>query len=126
MLIDLTVFPDPAAVAIRCFGLYTSVTSAHVWLQQRSGATLIPAHCEPLPRGRYRVVLHPPIDLGPDASRREVAQACWDSFEPVVRARPGPYMWMYKQWRYRAENPDRPYPFYSWHNVKFERLIAQK
>jgi KDO2-lipid IV(A) lauroyltransferase len=126
MLIDLTVFPGPAAVAIRCFGLHTSVTSAHVWLQQRSGATLIPAHCEPLPRGRYRVVLHPPIDLGPDASRREVAQACWDSFEPVVRARPGPYMWMYKQWRYRAENPDRPYPFYSWHNVKFERLIAQK
>jgi Kdo2-lipid IVA lauroyltransferase/acyltransferase len=126
MLVDLTVFPDPAAVAIRCFGLHTSVTSAHAWLQQRSGALLIPAHCEPLPRGRYRVVLHPPIDLGPDASPREVAQACWDSFEPVVRAKPGPWMWMYKLWRYRAQNPDRRYPFYSWYNVKFERLIARK
>jgi KDO2-lipid IV(A) lauroyltransferase len=126
MLVDLTVFPGPAAVAIRCFGLHTSVTSAHAWLQQRAGAALIPAHCEPLPRGRYRVVFHPPIDLGPNASPREVAQACWDSFEPVVRAKPGPWMWMYKQWRYRAKNPDRPYPFYSWHNVKFERLIARK
>jgi Kdo2-lipid IVA lauroyltransferase/acyltransferase len=126
MVVDLTVFPGPAAVAIRCFGLHTSVTSAHAWLQQRSGAALIPAHCEPLPGGRYRVVFHPPIDLGPNATSREIAQACWDSFEPVVRANPGPYMWMYKQWRYRAENPDRPYPFYSWHNVKFERMIARK
>lgn len=126
MVIDLTVFPGPAAVAIRCFGLHTSVTSAHAWLQKRSGATLIPCHCEPLPRGRYRMVFHPPIDLGPTASPREIAQACRDSFEPVVYARPGPYMWMYKQWRYRAKDPDRPYPFYSWHNVKFERLIAQK
>jgi lauroyl/myristoyl acyltransferase len=126
MLVDLTVFPDAAAVAIRCFGLQTSVTAAHAWLQQRTGAALIPAHCEPLPRGRYRVVFHTPIDLGPNASQREVTQACWNSFEPVVRAKPGPWMWMYKQWRYRAENPDRPYPFYSWHNVKFERMITRK
>jgi Kdo2-lipid IVA lauroyltransferase/acyltransferase len=126
MLVDLTVFPGPAAVAIRCFGLQASVTSAHSWLQQRSGAVLIPCHCEPLPRGRYRMVFHSPIDLGPDASPGEVAQACWDSFEPVVRARPGPWIWMYKQWRYRAKNPDRRYPFYSWHNVKFERLIERK
>jgi Kdo2-lipid IVA lauroyltransferase/acyltransferase len=126
MLVDLTVFPGPAAVAIRCFGMHTSVTSAHAWLQQRSGAALIPAHCEPLPRGRYRMVFHPAIDLGPNASPRDVAQACWDSFEPVARAKPGPWIWMYKQWRYRAKNPDRRYPFYSWHNVKFERLIARK
>ncbi|PYK72806.1 MAG: hypothetical protein DME42_08145 [Verrucomicrobia bacterium] len=126
MLVDLTVFPGPAAVAIRCFGMHTSVTSAHAWLQQRSGAALIPAHCEPLPRGRYRVVFHPPIDLGPNASPREVAQACWDSFEPVVRTQPGPWMWMYKHWRYHPKNPDRPYPFYSYYTGKFERLIAQK
>jgi Kdo2-lipid IVA lauroyltransferase/acyltransferase len=126
MLVDLTVFPGPAAVAIRCFGMHTSVTSAHAWLQQRSGAALIPAHCEPLPRGRYRMVFHPPIDLGPNASPREVAQACWDSFEPIVRAEPGPWMWMYKHWRHRPKNPDRPYPFYSWYTGKFERLITQK
>jgi KDO2-lipid IV(A) lauroyltransferase len=126
MLVDLTVFPGPAAVAIRCFGLQTSVTSAHAWLQQRAGAALIPAHCEPLPRGRYRVVFHSPIDLGRNATPREIAQACWDSFEPIVRARPGPWLWMYKHWRYRSKNPDRAYPFYSWANGKFERMLAQK
>jgi len=126
MLVDLTVFPGAAAVAIRCFGLHTSVTSAHAWLQQRSGAALIPAHCEPLPRGRYRVIFHPPIDLGSNATPREIAQACWDSFEPVVRAKPGPWLWMYKHWRYRPKNPDRTYPFYSWPTGKFERMLAQK
>ncbi len=126
MLVDLTVLPGPAAVAVRCLGLHTSVTSAHAWLQQRSGAALIPAHCEPLPRGRYRVVFHSPIDLGPNATPREVAQACWDSFEPIVRTKPGPWLWMYKHWRYLPKNPDRPYPFYSGLNGKFERMLAQK
>jgi len=92
MLVDLTVFPGPSAVAIRCLGMHTSVTSAHAWLQRRSGAALIPAHCEPLPRGRYRVVFHSPIDLGPNATPREIAQACWNSFEPIVRAKPGPWL----------------------------------
>jgi Kdo2-lipid IVA lauroyltransferase/acyltransferase len=126
MLVDLTVFPGPAAVAIRCFGLHTSVTSAHAWLHQRSGAALIPAHCEPLPRGRYRVVFHSPIDFGPNATPREIAQACWDSFEPIVRAKPGPWLWMYKHWRYRPKNPERDYPFYSGLSGKFERMTAQK
>jgi lauroyl/myristoyl acyltransferase len=126
MLVDLTVFPGASAVAIRSFGLHTSVTSAHAWLQQRSGAALIPAHCEPLPRGRYRVVFHSPIDLGPNATPREIAQACWNSFEPIVCAKPGPWLWMYKHWRYGPKNPDRPYPFYSGPNGKFERMLAQK
>jgi len=126
MLIDLAVFPGPAAVAIRCFGLHTSVTSAAGWLQKRSGAAIFPTHCEPLPRGRYRVVFHPAIELGPNATPREIAQACWDSFEPVVRARPEPWLWMYKHWRYRPKNPDRAYPAYSFYTGKFERLIAEK
>jgi KDO2-lipid IV(A) lauroyltransferase len=126
MLVDLTVFPGASAVAIRSFGLHTSVTSAHAWLQERSGAALIPAHCEPLPRGRYRVVFHPPIDLGRNATPREIAQACWDSFEPVVRAKPGPWLWMYKHWRYCPKNPDQSYPFYSGVNGKFERMLTQR
>src|SRR2546430_14447499 len=125
MLVDLTCFPGASAVAIRCFGLHTSVTSAHAFLQQRSGAALIPAHCEPLPRGRYRVVFHSPIDLGPSATPREIAQACWDSVEPIGRAEPGPWRWMYKHRRYCPKSSDRPYPFYSGLNRKIARMIAQ-
>src|SRR5947199_8092049 len=126
MLVDLTVFPGASAVAIRSFGLHTSVTSAHAWLQQRSGAALIPAHCEPLPRGRYRVVFHAPIDLGPNATPREVAQACGDSFEPIIRGKPGRWPCIYKLCPFPPRNPSRPYPFYSGPNGNFERMLAQK
>jgi Kdo2-lipid IVA lauroyltransferase/acyltransferase len=126
MLIDLTVRPGTSAVAINCLGLQKSVTPAHAWLHQRTAAALIPAHCQPLKRGRYRVVFHPRIELGPNAGMPEIAQACWDTFEPVVRANPAPWLWMYKHWRYRPMHTDRSYPFYSNPDAKFERMLAKK
>src|SRR6266699_2582332 len=64
LLVDLTVPPTQGAVAIDCFRLKTSVTSAHAWLHEQTGAPIIPAHCEPLPDGRYRVIFHPEISVG--------------------------------------------------------------
>ena len=61
LLIDLTVPPNQGAVAINCFGLKTSVTSAHAWLHERTSVPIVPAHCEPLANGRYRLVFHPKI-----------------------------------------------------------------
>ncbi len=124
LLVDLTIRPGPAAVAINCFGLKTSVTGAHAWLHQRSGAALVPAYCEPLGRGRYRVVFHPRIQLPQEATLRQLAQACWDSIEPVIRRNPAPWLWMYKHWRYRPASPDgRRYPFYSRANAGFDRML---
>jgi len=125
LLVDLTIPPGPAAVAIDCFGLKTSVTSAHAWLHQRSGAVLLPAHCEPLRHGRYRIVFHPRIELPRHATLREIAQACWDSFEPVVRNNPAPWLWMYKHWRYKPAGAAREYPFYSSVHPRFERMLAE-
>src|SRR5207245_1202084 len=62
LLLDLTVPPAQGAVAIDCFGLKTSVTSAHAWLHEQIGAPIIPAHCEPLPDGRCRIIFHPKIN----------------------------------------------------------------
>ncbi len=126
MLIDLTVPPGSSAVAINCLGLQKSVTPAHAWLHQRTGVALIPAHCEPLEGGRYRIVFHPRVELGPNATVAEVAQACWDAFEPVLRANPSPWLWMYKHWRYRPMRTDRSYPFYSSPHAKFEQMLARK
>src|SRR6267154_5915870 len=65
LLVDLTVPPAQGAVVIDCFGLKTSVTSAHAWLHERTGVPIVPAHTEPLSDGRYRLVFHPKI--GPTA-----------------------------------------------------------
>src|SRR5207237_7951496 len=59
LLVDLTVPPSLGAVAIDCFGLKTSVTSAHAWLHEQTRAPIMPAHCEPLPDRGYRLVFHP-------------------------------------------------------------------
>ena len=123
LLVDLTLHPKMPSVAIDCFGLKTSVTSAHAWLNEQTGAPIIPAHTEPLPNGRYRLVFHPRIEAD-GRSYQQIAQACWDSFEPYVRKNPSPWLWMYKHWRYRPSNADRPYPFYSRPHRRFDKRIA--
>ena len=123
LLVDLTVPPSQGAVAIDCFGLETSVTSAHAWLHERTGVPIVPAHTEPLPDGCYRLVFHPKIGNTAGMTPQQIAQACWNSFEPYVRKNPAPWLWMYKHWRYRPAHPDRPYPFYSNFYRPFEDMV---
>ena len=123
LLVDLTVPPDQGAVAIDCFGLKTSVTSAHAWLHKQTGVPIIPVHCEPLAGGRYRVVFHDKIDNTEAMTLQQIAQACWNSFEPYVRKNPAPWLWMYKHWRFRPLNARRKYPFYAHTWVRFDALL---
>jgi lauroyl/myristoyl acyltransferase len=123
LLVDLTVPPAQGAVVIDCFGLKTSVTSAHAWLHEQTGVPIVPAHTEPLPGGRYRLVFHPKIKDTSEMTHQQIAQACWDSFEPYVRKNPAPWLWMYKHWRYRPAHPDRPYPPYANFYRPFEDML---
>ena len=126
IFVDVTIPAQLPTVPIECFGLKTSVTQAHAWLHQRTGAPIINAHCEPLPDGRYRVVFHPKLEVRPGATLSEIAQACWDQFELYVREHPAPWMWMYKHWRYRPAAADpASYPFYSNVSPAFEQRLAE-
>jgi Kdo2-lipid IVA lauroyltransferase/acyltransferase len=127
ILTDLTIPAQLPTVVIDCFGLKTSVTFAHAWAHRRAGATIINVHAEPLPGGRYRIVFHPRIEFAPDASFQEMAQACWDQFEPFVRKNPAPWLWMYKHWRYRPLGADpASYPFYANISQDFERRLDER
>src|SRR6266481_1317397 len=123
LLVDLTLHPKMPSVAIDCFGLKTSVTSAHAWLNEQTGAPIIPAHTEPLANGRYRLVFHPKIETA-GRTYQQIAQACWNSFEPYVRKNPAPWLWMYKHWRYKPAKADRPYPFYARLHGRFDKQIS--
>jgi lauroyl/myristoyl acyltransferase len=123
LLVDLTVPPNQGAVAIDCFGLKTSVTAAHAWLQERTGVPIVPAHCEPLPDGRYRLIFHSKIESNVGSTYQQIAQACWNSFEPYVRKNPAPWLWMYKHWRYGPSNADRPYPSYANPFWRFDEML---
>ncbi len=124
LLVDTTLPPHHPTVVIECFGLKTIVTVAHAWLQEKTGAPVIPTFCEPLADGRYRVVTHPKILLPKGATHQEIAQACWDSFEPVARRNPAPWLWMYKHWRYKPAGASH-YPFYSQESAAFEQIAAR-
>src|SRR5438309_7792197 len=125
LLVDLTVPPDQGAVVIECFGLKTSVTSAHAWLHKQTGVPIIPVHCEPRAGGRYRVVFHRKIETTEGMTLQQIAQACWNSFAPYVEKNPAPWLWMYKHWRYRPANADRPYPFYANFYRPFEDMVER-
>jgi lauroyl/myristoyl acyltransferase len=125
ILTDLALQLHQPTVAIDCFGLKTSVTFAHAWLAKRTGAPIIPAHSEPLPGGRSRLVFQPALEIPPGATNQQIAQACWDRFEPIVRRNPSPWLWMYKYWRYQPAHASRVYPDYARPNPRFDTLIAQ-
>jgi lauroyl/myristoyl acyltransferase len=125
ILVDLSLRPHLTAVPIDCFGLKASVPFAHVWLSERAGAPIVPIHCEPLPRGRWRVVFHRKIEMPPGYTHQQIAQACWDRFEPIIRENPAPWLWTYKFWRFLPRNPKRPYPFYANFSPEFDDLIRE-
>jgi KDO2-lipid IV(A) lauroyltransferase len=125
ILVDLTLHPQQPTVAIDCLGMKMPVTFAHAWLHRRTGLPIVPVHQEPLPGGRCRAVFHPKLEIPSGATDQEIAQLCWDQFEPVVRQNPSPWLWMYKYWRFRPTNATRSYPFYARPVPGFDRLLAE-
>jgi Kdo2-lipid IVA lauroyltransferase/acyltransferase len=123
VLTDLTLKPWDPCVAINCFGMKKCVTYAHAWLHQRTGAPIVPAYCEPLTDGRYRVHVYPKLQFPRGTSIIEITQSCWDQIEPLVRQNPSPWVWMYKHWRYRLAGSPKPYPFYATAGPRFEERL---
>ena len=125
ILVDLALHPRQPSVAIDCLGMKMSVTYAHAWLHRRTGLPIVPVHQVPLPGGRCRVVFHPMLEIPEGATDQEIAQLCWNQFEPVVRRDPTPWLWMYKYWRYRPTNATRPYPSYAHARPRFDQLLTK-
>lgn len=125
LLIDTTLPPHQPTVVIECFGLKTIVTVAHAWLREQTGVPIFPMYCQPLPRGRYRLVALPQVEIPLGASHQQIAQACWDAFEPVVRENPAPWLWTYKHWRYKPPQASARYPFYAQESLEFDQIAAR-
>ncbi len=125
-LTDLTIPPSKAATVIECFGRKTCVTAIHADLLKRTKLPVIPGIAIPLADGRYEMRGYRPLTFDEDATPQEIAQACWDVFEPTIRENPAPWLWMYKHWRYLpdAESSDN-FPAYAHASVKFEEIVAK-
>jgi hypothetical protein len=62
------------------------------------------------------------LEYPADATLREIAQACWDYFEPRLLREPGLWMWPYKHFRYKPRGTTDAYPFYANESGAFEKL----
>jgi lauroyl/myristoyl acyltransferase len=123
ILVDLHIYPSQAATIIEGFGLKMSVPVLHAVLAQRANALAVPVETEPFADGTCRATAYPGLEFAPDASLQQIAQQCWDAFEPLLRKRPELWLWPYKYFRYRPKDATRPYPFYARESPKFEKLL---
>lgn len=94
----------------------------HAVLAQRVAALLVPLETLPAADGTCRVIAHPAVEFPAGATLAEIAQCCWDTIEPLVRARPAAWLSAYKHFRYKPRDAARPYPFYANESGKFEKL----
>jgi KDO2-lipid IV(A) lauroyltransferase len=119
ILIDLTLKMSEPGLVIRTFGLCMRTTMMHAVLQERTQQRILPFITVPDARG-YLVHVLDPIEFSPGASREEVAQVCWNRFEPFLRQYPEQWLWAYKHWRYRPPIDSDRYPFYANRNELFD------
>jgi lauroyl/myristoyl acyltransferase len=122
LLTDLTLRPQQASTVIRAFGLELCVSMLHAVLAQRAGALIVPGMCLPDADGGATIHFLKPLKFNTDASLQQIAQTCWDHFEPHIRARPGLWLWPYKHFRYKPRGTMSPYPFYANESGAFEKL----
>lgn len=125
MLTDLNLRPSEAATVIDTFGMKMCVTYLQSVLVQRGRAKLVPAEGLSMPDGTCQVTFHEPLEIPADASLQQIAQRCWDYFEPAIRNNPKHWLWAYRHWRYMPSSSKGRYPFYAAVNPEFDGLVVR-
>jgi Kdo2-lipid IVA lauroyltransferase/acyltransferase len=95
------------AVFVDFFGRKAATTPVASWFALKTGASLLPAYCYPLPDGRYHAVYERPIDadrfrgLEPDQAILGLTQELVSVQERYIREHPDCWLWMHRRWRTR-------------------------
>ncbi len=124
LLCDLTVPPTKAATVINCMGFHTCVTPIHAEFARRLNLPVFAGLCIPREDGNYEIKNFPALDIGPGDTSAEIAQKCWDVFEPHILAEPEHWIWMYKHWRFQPMQGGENYPPYANRSAILENLLA--
>ena len=112
VLIDQNISPKQG-VFVDFFGVPASTTPILSAIALKSGAPIVPAFSEPLPRGRWRFTYGPALEIdndGADHSEliRRVTQQCTKLIEDHIRRRPEIWLWMHRRWKARPQEEEAP------------------
>lgn len=108
ILLDQHISP-PGSVPTEFFGRMAYTTTAITNLAMKYQIPILPAFCQRLPDGRYRVKSEPMIMLegeGDEAIARNT-QLLTSIIETAVRRDPSQWFWMHKRWRVPKQNSDK-------------------
>lgn len=125
-LTDLSVEPSKAAAVIDCMGFKTCVTGLHAELMKRTHLPVIPGICIPRPDGTYVMHGFRSLKIRPADTSHQIAQECWNVFEPYILAHPEHWIWMYKHWRFHPDNDSEAYPPYANPDYRFQAIIWEQ
>ena len=126
LLTDLNVKPSRDAIPVECFSRITSITRLHAFLHLKTGLPIIPAIAIPCSDGSYLMKILKPIEFVTTSTEKQIAQKCWDVFEPFINHFPAPWLWMYRHWRYEPNhNNNKCYPFYAEKSENFENWLRE-
>lgn len=93
------------------FGIQASTMTLLPKLAQRTGAPVVLAWAERLPRGRgYRLHIDSPWRVGPETSMEQAATELNRRIEAQVRRCPLQYQWAYKRFHHRPPGEPGIYP----------------
>jgi Kdo2-lipid IVA lauroyltransferase/acyltransferase len=124
ILTDLTLKLRDPAVIIDAFGMKKRVTLLHSMLHERTRSPILPFITLPREKGGYTVRILPMLQFPEGTPHDEIAQVCWNQFEPIIRAHKEHWLWVYKHWRYQPPQPERRYPFYALRSTQFDQELA--
>ncbi len=92
-------------IFVEFFGRLAATTTVAAALAAKTGCSLIPAHTELLPDGRYRLSYDPPVMWAPSGDRAVdiagITQELARRTENWIRRRPEQWLWMHRRWKTR-------------------------
>ncbi len=125
VLPDLNLSPEEGGIVVQVFEpnpVEICVTPIQAVLGLRGHALLVPVEVDRLEDGRLSVCAMPPLDFSEMSSTEEIVRGTWGVYEARIRRKPELWLWAYKHFRFRPENPTRAYPFYARPHPGFELL----
>jgi KDO2-lipid IV(A) lauroyltransferase len=104
ILIDQRV-QEHEGMPIPFFGRPALTSTVLARLSLRTGAAVVPIAAYPEPRGRYRLVVRPPIlppeETGDERAVEELTRRYLETAEEDIRAHPEMWLWMHRRWEGR-------------------------
>jgi Kdo2-lipid IVA lauroyltransferase/acyltransferase len=87
------------------FGRPAAATTVAAALAAKTGCTLLPAHAELMPDGRYKLTYDPPVAWTASGDRAldiaGITQEIASRTEEWIRRRPEQWLWMHRRWKTR-------------------------